>query len=205
MGNRNLMANIAQIAILVLILPIVFLVIDADMLMNFVQGIPIFDTWTGVLYNVATLDTSSLIWVYIKSFLEAIIMGICVHVANGIAKALQARGLPILSTFVGILVGSLLIKVLGITQGFQIIIYVAILIVGILMMVKGFFTSLKVMSLKSFLVLLIESILAVIMCGYVVALLLFSEGAIGVSKVIFVLIISVVALIITYFVTRVSE
>lgn len=205
MRRASLVSNIAQILILVLVLPIVFAVIDADTLMNFIQGIPIFDTWTGILYNRATLDTSSLIWIYTKSFFEAFILGICVHTANGIAKVLQARGLPILSTFVGILVGSILIKMLGITQGFQIILYVAIMLVGILMMVKGVFTSLKIVSAKSFLRLIIESILAVIMCGYVVALLLFSEGAIGISKLLFVLLISVVALIITYFVTRVSE
>ena len=99
MRRAGLISNIAQILILVLILPIVFAIIDADTLMNFIQGVPIFDTWTGILYNYATIDTSSLVWIYTKSFFEALIMGICVHTAIGIGNVLQAKGLPILSTF----------------------------------------------------------------------------------------------------------
>ena len=68
------------------------------------------------------------------------------------------------------------------------------------MMIKGVFTKLKIFDSKSFLMLIIESILAVIMCGYVVALTLFSEGAIGLSKLLFVLCASIIALVITYFV-----
>ena len=200
MRRAGLISNIAQILILVLILPIVFAIIDADTLMNFIQGVPIFDTWTGILYNYATIDTSSLVWIYTKSFFEALIMGICVHTAIGIGNVLQAKGLPILSTFIGIIAGSIIIKLLGVTQGFQIILYIAIMLIGILMMIKGVFTKLKVFDSKSFLMLIIESILAVIMCGYVVALTLFSEGAIGLSKLLFVLCASIIALVITYFV-----
>lgn len=200
MRRASLISNIAQILILVLILPIVFAIIDADTLMNFIQGVPIFDTWTGILYNYATIDTSSLVWIYTKSFFEALIMGICVHTAIGIGNVLQAKGLPILSTFIGIIAGSIIIKLLGVTQGFQIILYIAIMLIGILMMIKGVFTKLKIFDSKSFLMLIIESILAVIMCGYVVALTLFSEGAIGLSKLLFVLCASIIALVITYFV-----
>lgn len=200
MRRASLISNIAQILILVLILPIVFAIIDADTLMNFIQGVPIFDTWTGILYNYATIDTSSLVWIYTKSFFEALIMGICVHTAIGIGNVLQAKGLPILSTFVGIIAGSIVIKLLGVTQGFQIILYIAIMLIGIFMMVKGVFTKLKIFDIKSFLMLIIESILAVIMCGYVVALTLFSEGAIGLSRLLFVLCASIIALVITYFV-----
>ena len=200
MRRASLISNIAQILILVLILPIVFAIIDADTLMNFIQGVPIFDTWTGILYNYATIDTSSLVWIYTKSFFEALIMGICVHTAIGIGNVLQAKGLPILSTFIGIIAGSIIIKLLGVTQGFQIILYIAIMLIGIFMMIKGVFTKLKIFDSKSFLMLIIESILAVIMCGYVVALTLFSEGAIGLSKLLFVLCASIIALVITYFV-----
>lgn len=202
MRRVGLISNIAQILILVLILPIVFAIIDADTLMNFIQGVPIFDTWTGILYNYATLDTSSLVWIYTKSFFEALIMGICVHAAIGIGNVLQAKGLPILSTFVGIIAGSIIIKLLGVTQGFQIILYIAIMLIGILMMVKGVFTRLKIFNGKSFLMLLIESVLAVIMCGYVVALILFSEGAISIAKLLFVMWASIIALVITYCVGR---
>ena len=202
MRRANLISNIAQILILVLILPIVFAIIDADTLMNFIQGVPIFDTWTGILYNYSTIDTSSLVWIYTKSFFEALIMGICVHTAIGIGNVLQAKGLPILSTFVGIIAGSIIIKLLGVTQGFQIILYIAIMIIGILLMVKGVFTKLKIFNGKSFLMLLIESVLAVIMCGYVVALTLFSEGAISVAKLLFVMWASIIALVITYCVGR---
>ncbi len=202
MRRASLISNIAQILILVLILPIVFAIIDADTLMNFIQGVPIFDTWTGMLYNYATLDTNSLVWIYTKSFFEALIMGICVHTAIGIGNVLQAKGLPILSSFVGIIVGSIIIKLLGVTQGFQIILYIAIMLIGILMMVKGVFTRLKIFNVKSFLMLLIESVLAVIMCGYVVALILFSEGAISIAKLLFVMWASIIALVITYCVGR---
>lgn len=129
--------------------------------MNFIQGVPIFDTWTGILYNYATIDTNSLVWIYTKSFFEALIMGICVHTAIGTGNILQAKGLPILFTFVGIIAGSIIIKLLGVTQGFQIILYIAIMLIGILMMVKGVFTKLKIFNGKSFLMLLIESVLAV--------------------------------------------
>lgn len=202
MRRAGLISNIAQILILVLILPIVFAIIDADTLMNFIQGVPIFDTWTGILYNYATIDTSSLVWIYTKSFFEALIMGICVHTAIGIGNVLQAKGLPILSTFVGIIAGSIIIKLLGVTQGFQIILYIAIMLIGILMMVKGVFTRLKIFNGKSFLMLLIESVLAVIMCGYVVALILFSEGSISIAKLLFVMWASIIALVITYCVGR---
>ena len=202
MRRAGLISNIAQILILVLILPIVFAIIDADTLMNFIQGVPIFDTWTGILYNYATIDTSSLVWIYTKSFFEALIMGICVHTAIGIGNVLQAKGLPILSTFVGIIAGSIIIKLLGVTQGFQIILYIAIMLIGILMMVKGVFTRLKIFNGKSFLMLLIESVLVVIMCGYVVALILFSEGSISIAKLLFVMWASIIALVITYCVGR---
>ena len=202
MRKSNLISNIAQILILVLVLPIVFAIIDADTLMNFIQGVPIFDTWTGLLYNFATIDTSSLVWIYTKSFFEALIMGICVHTAIGIGNVFRAKGIPILSTFVGIIAGSIIIKLLGVTQGFQIILYIAIMLIGILMMVKGVFTRLKIFNSKSFLMLLIESILAVIMCGYIVALIQFSEGAIGLAKLLFVLGASIIALVITYCVGR---
>lgn len=202
MRRAGLISNIAQILILVLILPIVFAIIDADTLMNFIQGVPIFDTWTGILYNYATIDTSSLVWIYTKSFFEALIMGICVHTSIGIGNVLQAKGLPILSTFVGIIAGSIIIKLLGVTQGFQIILYIAIMLIGILMMVKGVFTRLKIFNGKSFLMLLIESVLAVIMCGYVVALILFSEGSISIAKLLFVMWASIIALVITYCVGR---
>lgn len=205
MGKGNLFANLAQICILILVLPIIFAIIDADMLINFIQGIPIFDTWVGLLNSYANPSTADIVWIYTKSFFEAMILGICVHTTKGIGNLLQMKGLPILSTFLGLFVGSLLIKLLGVTQGFQMILYVAIMLVGILLMVKGVFTKLKIMSMESFLLLIIDSIVAVIMCGYVVALTLLSEGKISVAKLIFITLICVVALVISYAIDRTKK
>ena len=196
------MASIAQVAILVLIFPIVAIFLDGSTVINLIQGIPVFDTWVGVLYDRATFEAGNIILVYIKSFFEAITMGVFVHITKGVAKnVLHAKGLPIISTFIGIILGSCAVKYVGVVQGFEIIFYFVILIAGILMVVKGAFGSSNIMPFKTFLAIIVESITAVIMCGYISALALLSNGAISPTKVVVITAITIAALIVTYFTT----
>lgn len=61
------------------------------------------------------------------------------------------------------------------------------------------------MSIESFLILIIDSIVAVIMCGYVVALTLLSEGKISVAKLIFITLIAIGSLMISYLIDRAKK
>lgn len=204
MKKGDLISSFAQIIILIVILPFVFMIIDVNTLMNFIQGIPIFDVWTQVLYNYHTVSADSLMQIYSNSFFDAVILGICVHVMNGLGNLLEMRGLPVLTTFLGIAAGCIFIKILGISQSLYLTVVVFVIIIGIMFMLKAILPGLKVFSLKSFLMLIIESILAVIMCGYVVALKLCSQGVISSAHLISICAVCIVALVVTFIVGRLA-
>ncbi len=198
----NLFADIAQVILIVIIFPLISWMFDLSSILNFLQGIPIFDTWLYILMTVNKVDTANILMVAINSFFEAIIMGFCIHLFIKIGDILNARGnLPILASFLGIGLASILIRILSVTGAFQLLLYIAIMAIGIFLMIKGTFRSVKLFSLIDALRLLVESLLAVIACGLVVALTLFSNGSLPFKDLLVIIGLTIVASVITFAVT----
>lgn len=200
-NRESLFSAIAQIGVLLIISGMVTRIIDTKTFMAYLQGIPLFEIWTDVLYQSQTVTLNSVVWIYLSAFIDALIMGICIYVAKSFGDLLQMKGPPILSTFVGISVGSIFIKILGIKESFALVVIVALMILGILMMLKGVFRKLKLFDVTSFLILLIDSILAVIMAGYVVALLMFRQGNLAVHKMVSIILFASAALILVWLIS----
>ena len=176
----NLFSNIAQLIIINIILlvfaPLLPYLFDGDSLVSFLDGIPIFDTWIGILYERSTIDTTILLDVFIKSFSNAIILGVCIELATSI---ICVKGLDILNTFLGIFVGCVLIKFLG---GAEIVWLIAIMLFGISLMLKSLLPKFSIFPGSKIFILLLRSIVAVILSAQVATWALYGDRMLSLGK-----------------------
>lgn len=193
-GLKNTISNIAQVLLVVILLPGVSLILGAvggkSSQTGFVNSlfgkIPLCDIWLDILYQhkgglSAESVLSSAAVVILKAFPEAIISAICVYVCIQISKKLNARGLPIFATFVGIVIASVLTTLTGITGNVNTEVIadfgvLLVMVIGLRIMMKSVFRGMKVFSLKKVLLFIIDGLFAVITTAYISGLLIAASG-----------------------------
>lgn len=198
---KHLISNIAQILLIILVFPFIGWFLDTESLLNFLDSIPIFNTWIQLLYNAHTIDTSNLFLIYFTSFFEAIVLGICTHVCVQIHTLSGNYGLPIFPTFLGVAIACGLFSLLSVAGAFQLLLYLVIIGFGLWLMLKSLFKTKRLFSTENILLLVVESLFAVVICGYVVALSLFSEGKLSFGAFFSITLLSIAGAFVTWLVT----
>ena len=185
--------NYVQIFIVVLLLPFAAIILgifpDADLTEVFsdlTSHIPVCDVCVDLLSKyfggISVNDLfSSLFVVIYKALPESLILSLCVHFCILISKKLNEAAMPILATFIGIVIASVVKSLIGLTTNNKIelgldIGTVILLVVGIKLLSKSLFKGMKVLSLKQVLLLFINGLFAVLTTVYVSALLLAAQG-----------------------------
>lgn len=202
----RMVAQVLLAVIATAFLSVIFAIISPQtgksFLNNLITSIPILELWVDLLSNYHSFDLANVTNIYLSTFFQSTIMGICMAVCKKTTDFLHiTRALPfgnILVTFVGILVGSVLCSSMDSQETISIVAIGLIIIYGLLLMIRSFLPPLNILSLKDILIILINSIVAVILIGYVAALYLCAEGSISVSLLIKTAIITIISLLILY-------
>jgi len=121
--------------------------------------------------------------VMLRSIPETLLLGVCVHASNQIFRLVQGRhGLPIFSTFLGVIVSSGLTYLTGLTSD---ILYEIgadiVLIIGIVVLVRVIFGihGRSVFGISRIFVIFIDALLGIIVCAHICFLLMVSLGYYG--------------------------
>lgn len=197
-GIRNTISNIAQIVLVVLLLPFVAILFgvisgtDAGaastvgLINSLIGKIPLCEIWLDVLYQYsgglsAEDILSSSVLVILKALPEALISAACVYLCIQISKKLMARGLPIFATFVGIVIASVITGLTGLSNNMTTEIIAdfgvsIIILIGLKIMAKSLFKGLKVLSGKKILLFVIDGLFAVITTAYISGLIMAAAG-----------------------------
>lgn len=196
-GFRTTISNIAQIILVVLLLPAVAIIIGSvsgantagnisGFLSSLVGNIPLCDIWVDILYQykggLEVEDVlSSTLLVILKALPEALISALCVYAAVQVSKKLKSRGLPIFATFIGIAIASIITSLTGLSGSMttEIIIdfgVVIIMFIGLRFMLKSVFRKMNVFSLKKILLFFIDGLFAVITTAYISGLIMAASG-----------------------------
>lgn len=197
-GFRNAISNVAQIVLVVILLPFIAIIIGlisgtgsgagnmSGMISSLIGKIPLCDMWVDILHQytgglTASDVASSTMLVIVKAFPEALISAICVYFCVQIGKKIGARGLPIFTTFAGIVIATIITSLTGLGSNLttEILIdfgVVIIMIIGMKIMFSGTFGGTRIMTGKKVLLLIIDGLLAVITTAYVSVLLLAASG-----------------------------
>ena len=194
---RTTISNVAQIILVVLLLPAVAIIIGSvsgantagnisGLLSSLVGNIPLCDIWVDILYQyqgeLAVEDVlSSTLLVILKALPEALISALCVYAAVQVSEKLKSRGLPIFATFIGIAIASIITSLTGLSGSMttEIIIdfvVVIIMFIGLRFMLKSIFRKMNVFSLKKILLFFIDGLLAVITTAYISGLIMEASG-----------------------------
>ena len=198
-GYRNTISNVSQIVLIAILFPFVAIIIAlisgtgggfgnaSGLISSLIGSIPLCDLWVDILYQfsgglTASDVASSTVLVIVKAFPEALISSICVYICVQIGKKVGARGLPIITTFAGIVVATIIISLTGLSNNLttELLIdfgVIIIMIIGIKIMFRSAFSGLKIMTGKKVLLLIIDGLLAVITTAYISVLLLAASGA----------------------------
>ena len=221
--KKGPIGTLAQIAIIVILLPFIAVILGLffsdiksinKFLLTLIDNIPLFEVWVSLFSEFGSAISAgqvieSTLYIYIESFFEAFITGISVHIFNNIGKALKFSGLPILTTFVGVFVGCVILKMTS-AMGNNLGIIAAnlgvivIMVVGIKFIFGSIFPSRGIFSLQKILMLIIEGLLAVIVCGYVTMLAIIANGYVtsvgdAAIKLTAITTLTVIALLVVYF------
>ena len=200
-GFHNTISNVAQIVLVVLLLPFIAVIIGlvsgsgsgagnmSGMFFSLIGEIPLCDVWMDILYQKAGGLTpsdvaNSTVLVIVKAFPEAVISAICVYVCVQAGKKIGARGVPILTTFAGIVIASIITSLTGQSNSLtaEILIdfgVIIIMLIGIRIMLRGAFGGARLLTGKKVLLLVIDGLLAVLTTAYVSVLLLAAAGVYG--------------------------
>lgn len=194
-GYRNTISNIAQILLVVILFPAlsVFFGVSfgngsmSNMISSLIEKIPLCEMWVDILYQytggLTVSDVaSSTVLVIVKAFPETLISAICVYICVQLGKKIGAVGLPILSTFVGIVIATIITSLTGLSNNIKTEILidfgvVVVMIIGIKIMFTGVFGGGQMVKGKKVLLLIIDGLFAVITTAYISALLLAAYGA----------------------------
>lgn len=202
----HMRADAAKLIIIVLVFPIFAWMFDLSSLWNFVQGIPIFDIWLEMLRTVNEVDPADLLVLAFGAFFETALMGFFVGMFRKIAKLINARGnLPILSTFGGLFLSCIILRVIAFTGDTALLLELVLLIVGIILMFKATFRSHRLFSSLDILALFADCLLATAAVGLVVAFTMFSSRTLSLGKLLSIMGIMIVMLFIDYFVSKIAE
>lgn len=207
-GFRNTISNVAQIILVVILLPFVAIVIRmisgvgagganmTGMLSSLIGNIPLCEVWMDVLYQYAGGLTAadvatSTVLVILKALPEALISAICVHTCVRIEKVLKTMsvpdqrkhyGLPIFSTFVGIVIATVITSLTGLTHSVTSEILmdfgaIIIMLIGFKILFRTVFRGRGIFEGKKILLFIIDGLFAVITTAYISGLLLAAKGA----------------------------
>ena len=196
--------TIAQILLVMIILPIVVLVISAiststgadesagesaiqKLFISGLSRIPICDTWVELLKqffdqkkelsagNVSAMSIS----VFLKAFPEALMTGFVVFFTDKIADNIGMHGIKIIPPFAAVAFTGIILAVIGISKSdmVQILIeygVVIVMMIGFHYLLKTFFPNLSIA--KNLLIFFIDALYAVILTAYITILALTCAG-----------------------------
>lgn len=194
-GYYNIRSNIAQIILIFILFPflaIIFSVVFknaptafADFLMNLIGQIPVCDIWVDILYQSASGLTQAkfidmIPVAMMRAVPETMLLTVCVHAANQFSlKVLRQHGLPIFSTFAGIILATFLASAAGLIENLIAELGVLVIMsIGIMLMFKAVLGSqgYAVFGFKRVLYIFLDGVLAVIACAYASMLLIVFLG-----------------------------
>lgn len=196
---RNTISNVAQIVLIVLMLPFVAVIIGwisgvgnggsnmSGILNSLIGNIPLCELWMDILYQyngglTAADVASSTVLIIIKALPEALISALCVHVCSETSRKIEARGLPIFSTFIGIFIATIITSLSGLSNNIKMEVLidlgaVIVMLIGIKIMFKSIFNGSNIFSGKKILLFIIDGLFAVITTAYISGLLMATAGS----------------------------
>ena len=201
MSIRTMMTNIAQCLLLFLIFPIFIMICEAlsptsgvSSMITFLGQMPLCDTLADILSQytsgISSTDVAEIsVWVMLKEFPAAIIVGISVDFFINVfemnwaplrKKEKSFKPLPILPGFLGVFAAAIVINLIGLTgNGFATfaieLCVIGLMLFGIRLMVSSVGLT-NFVSLKSILIWIIEGLYAVIVSAYVAVAVIIMRG-----------------------------
>ncbi|MBR5272740.1 MAG: hypothetical protein IKU25_05030 [Clostridia bacterium] len=191
--------QIIIIVILIAMVPFIAYVLPLDKLLDgMVRGMPIFELWTDIFSTYKQeMDFSNIMYVYTRAFFDAAIMGICITTAKGLVSV-KGR-FQILPTFLGLCVGIWVQLLLDMQKTTAFLIYGLLLVIGISLMIKGALPKFKIFSFVTVMEIIVDSLLATILCGDAIALRMFRSGLLPFGKMFMVNLIAMVSMLLGMF------
>ncbi len=146
---------------------------------NFIKGLPIFDVWASLIGNINTFTQgdftieaigAEIINVYISSFYEATIIGICMSAAEKIYEFLEENKLvdkgEMFFKLLG-MIGGMILCLLIDTRSAIIGIAIGLILVIVLLCVLKFLVHIPdIITVKDILIAIINGLVSVILVGY---------------------------------------
>ena len=201
MSIRTMMTNLAQCLLLFLIFPIFILICEAlapssgvSSLIAFLGQMPLCETLADILSQyasgISSTDVAEIsVWVMLKEFPAAIIVGISVDFFINVFDMSWAplrredktfKPLPILPGFLGVFAAAIVISLIGLTgNGFAVfaieLCVIGLMLFGIRLMVSSVGLT-NFVSLKGILIWIIEGLYAVIVSAYVAMAVVIMRG-----------------------------
>ena len=195
-GYFNIRSNIAQIVLIFILLPFLAIIFSAvfrnnaptaflGFIVDLIGQIPVCDIWVDILYKSGTGLTQGefvemIPVAMLRALPETMLLTACVHGTNQFSKdVLKQHGLPIFSTFAGIILATFLASGAGLIK--NLIAELGVIVImsfGIMLMFKALLgrKGYKVFGGRRLVYILIDGVLAVIACGYVGMLLIVFLG-----------------------------
>lgn len=159
-------------------------------LVELISDLPVLNVWTEILGQLVIgkdnpeVFFNATAYVYVSAFTESLLMGVVVHIINTVKnyyEKLKGRGTTfnILSTFLGIVVTFILGRVFDLATELAAIIMelgtIFIMLIGIKIMVKSIL-RVKLLNFKEFWYAFVDSVYAVLVCGYITKIVLIMSG-----------------------------
>ena len=156
-GYNNIISNIAQIILIVILLPFLAILCSVvlgkdapatfvDFLVSLIGQIPVCDIWVDILYQSSSGLTQSdfieaIPIALLRSVPETLLLTVSVHASNQFFRSiLKQRGLPIFSTMLGVVLSSVLLTFSGVFQNVLMELgVILIMAIGIIIMFKAVF------------------------------------------------------------------
>ncbi|MCM1220416.1 MAG: hypothetical protein NC548_38620 [Lachnospiraceae bacterium] len=195
--RKNIIASIAQILLAVILLPSICVILHAVIpesgsiiFSNLLGELPVWGNVISIIGQLAiklqsneAVNLLEFFYVLIggieSEILEATVMGLCIYACKSIGTLLYIRGVAVMQTLVGILLGTITIKSIA-GDGF--IMYMSFLFLFVLNVVLTIFETSGQWNKKIwgiFLGMGLQSIIAGFAAGYVVVMVYFLTGGIG--------------------------
>ena len=195
-GYFNIRSSIAQIVLIFILLPFLAIIFSAvfrdhapsaflGFMFDLIGQIPVCDIWVDILYKSGTgLTQTEFIEMIpeamIRAIPETMLLTACVHGTNQFyGSVLKQRGLPIFSTFSGIILATFLASGAGLIKNLIAELGVIVIMsIGIMLMFKALLgrKGYKFFVIRKLLDIFLDGVLAVIACGYVGMLLIVFLG-----------------------------
>ena len=195
-GYNNIISNIAQIILIVILLPFLAILCSVvlgkdapatfvDFLVSLIGQIPVCDIWVDILYQSSSGLTQSdfieaIPIALLRSVPETLLLTVSVHASNQFFRSiLKQRGLPIFSTMLGIVLSTIITSAARISESLIMELGVIVITsIGIMLALKAAFgiRGHSIFGAKRVILIIMDALLAVIACAYVSVLILAAAG-----------------------------